>query len=71
MQLLAAVAAFVLGARADTPKPSYRPVHFHGCVTTLARSFPYCDASLPYEARAAWLVTNMTLAEKIGTQSVD
>jgi hypothetical protein len=37
----------------------------------LAKSLPYCNSTLPIEARAAWIVANLTLAEKIAQISPD
>lgn len=39
---------------------------FKGCATGLSRSLPYCDATRSHAARVAWLVGNLSLAEKIG-----
>lgn len=63
----AAAAALAAVSAAAAGTPPYQPVNFYGCRTALARSLPYCDESLPYEARAAWLVANLTLDEKIAT----
>jgi hypothetical protein len=38
---------------------------YQACTTALAKSLPYCDTTLSIEARAAWIVANLTLKEKI------
>jgi beta-D-xylosidase 4 len=63
------VVALVLLAAA--PAKAYTPTHFYGCDTPLALAFSYCDATQSYEARAAWIVNNLTLAEKIQSISPD
>eukprot|EP01052_Picozoa_sp_SAG31_P043148 SAG31_NODE_7096_length_1789_cov_4.807692_2_plen_225_part_00 len=40
--------------------PSYQ-----ACATPPSSSLPYCDGALPARRRAAWLVANMTRAEKV------
>jgi hypothetical protein len=49
------------------PKPgSPKPTPgYQGCLSTLAKSLPYCDAARSIDERVDWLVANMTLAEKI------
>ena len=61
MLLVALLALFVVAPASSSP------VFFHGCVSDIARALPYCDTSLSYEARAEWLVTNMSLLEKVRT----
>ena len=46
---------------------AYNRTYFYGCDTDLSKTFPYCDFSLSYESRAAFIVANLTLAEKIAT----
>lgn len=43
-----------------TPLPNWK-----GCATKLARSFPYCDASLSIDQRVDALLANLTLDETI------
>jgi hypothetical protein len=40
--------------------------NFHGCVDPVATALPYCNASLPIDARLDDLVGRLTLEEKIG-----
>jgi beta-D-xylosidase 4 len=42
---------------------------FHGCTTTTAKRLPYCNTTLSHAARAAWLVNELSLSEKIALLS--
>ncbi len=56
--------AGVSGSSATAP-------NYHGCLTPLARSFPYCNLNLTHEARATSLISSLTLEEKVGLISPD
>jgi len=39
--------------------------NFHGCISDVAKQFPYCDASLPMDKRLDDLVSRLNLTEKL------
>ena len=53
------------GPPPPTPPPTPRTPNYHGCVSAAARALPYCDMVRPLAERVAWLVANLTLAEKV------
>ena len=56
-------------SEAPTPVPPPTPIqtthNYQGCNTAKAKAFAYCNHALPPATRAALLVGNMTLAEKV------
>ena len=53
------------GPAPPTPPPSPALPNYQGCVSAAARALPYCDMARPIAERVAWLVGNLSLAEKI------
>jgi hypothetical protein len=46
------------------PPPPHRP-NYQGCVSATAKRHPYCNITLPIEARVDALVNSLSLAEKV------
>jgi beta-glucosidase-like glycosyl hydrolase len=56
------VSCLSVAASATTPTPS-----FHGCLDNVSMALPYCDTRLSFDARAADLVSRLTIDEKVNT----
>lgn len=56
--------AGLLGAATALP-------NYHGCASTLAKTFEYCDLSLSNSERVDSLLAELTLEEKVGIISPD
>jgi len=49
--------------------PSPSPYSYHGCLEEPAKSMRWCDTTISHEERLDWLMSQLTLEEKIGLVS--